>query len=112
MPKLNTTIILLVLPFSSQLLAQPVNVLPHNEKICMQSLKRLIVNQQIIFSDKMMDPDMRRAAERTIDITRDAFNENESYCEAQHALQSYTPDKDQGFSSRLGEVNFLGRSQP
>ena len=110
MPKLNTTIILLIISFPSQLLAQTVNVLPENEKICMQSLEQLIVNQQVIFSDRTVDLDVRRAAERTIDITRDAFNENESYCEAQRVLQSYTPDKDQGFRFRSGEVNFFGRS--
>lgn len=101
-------IIFLLTPLASAL---PVNVLPDNEKLCMETVSRLLARQQAIFSNNQADPNMRRLAERAIDTTREAFAENESYCQAQHALQAYesSADKDDNFHQRSGEVNYFGR---
>lgn len=91
--------------------ALPVNVLPDNEQLCMETVSRLLARQQAIFSNHQADPDMRRVAERAIDTTREAFAENESYCQAQQALQAYesNTNQDDSFHQRQGEVNYFGR---
>ncbi|WP_064607659.1 hypothetical protein [Photobacterium sp. J15] len=81
------------------------NALPDNEKLCMQTVSRLLTKQHVIFSDTKSTPEIRRAAERAIDITRKAFKENQSYCDAQHALQAYKQDPDEGFRHKPGEIN-------
>lgn len=89
--------------------AQPANALPDNEQLCMESMAKMLIEQQVLFSDNKIDPDIRRAAERAIDTSREVFSENGSYCEAERALLGYKPDKDKGFRYRAGEVNFFGR---
>ncbi|MCW8328514.1 hypothetical protein MD588_06810 [Photobacterium sp. SDRW27] len=85
------------------------NVLPDNEILCKQAMGKLLAQQQVIFSDNQAAPDVRRAAERAIDTSREAFRAHGSYCEAQEALQAYKPEKDKSFRYRKGEVNFFGR---
>jgi len=101
---------LILVTTSGIALAQPaMNALPGNEVMCKQAMGKLLAQQQAIFSDRQTAPDIRRAAERAIDTSRDVFRENESYCEAQQALQAYKPEKDKGFRFRQGEVDFFGR---
>lgn len=73
-----------------------------NEQACMKNLERLIVNQQIIYSDSTLALEKRQIAERTIDMTRDAFKENESYCDAQQAMEAYKPENDKGLNLKKG----------
>lgn len=101
---------LLLLSFSTAALASsPVKALPDNEIICMKALEKLIVSKQMVFSDSSAKPDARRNAERVIDAAREVFNSNQSYCEAESAMHSYQSDKEAGFRSRQGEINFFGR---
>ncbi|UXI04439.1 hypothetical protein [Photobacterium sp. TY1-4] len=105
--------LLVLIPLLSPLVqAQPLNVLPDNEKLCMEAVGRLLARQQAIFSNSQAEPNQRRLAERAIDTTREAFSESESYCQAQAALQAYESqkDKDDSFQQRQGEVNYFGRS--
>lgn len=75
----------------------------------MKALEKLIVTKQMVFSNSSAEPDARRDAERVIDAAREVFNNNQSYCEAESAMHQYQADKDAGFRSRQGEINFFGR---
>jgi len=82
-----------------------------NEQACMKNLEQLIVNQQIIYSDSTLALQERQIAEHTIDITRDAFKENESYCDAQQAMEAYVPEKDKELRLHKKQDNYFGRNQ-
>ncbi|QSV16701.1 hypothetical protein [Photobacterium ganghwense] len=84
------------------------NVLPDNEKICLESVEALLGQQQILFSDRHADPEVRRHAERTIDASRDAYARHGSYCDAQKALQAHSQESDT--RSKPGEISVF-RSQ-
>ncbi|ELR66826.1 hypothetical protein C942_04525 [Photobacterium marinum] len=71
----------------------------------MAAVSKLLTKQHLVFSDVNSTPEIRRAAERAIDITRKAFEENQSYCDAQHALQDYKQDPGEGFRHKPGEIN-------
>ncbi|MGF1787643.1 hypothetical protein L4D00_17760 [Photobacterium swingsii] len=101
--------LLLLSTSSSAFAASPVKALPENELICMKALEKLIVSKQMVFSDSSAEPDARRDAERVIDAAREVFNNNQSYCEAESAMHQYRSDKEAGFRSRQGEINFFGR---
>ncbi|MGF1684416.1 hypothetical protein [Photobacterium minamisatsumaniensis] len=90
--------------------ANATNFLPDNEMICLKEMEKLIGKQQILFSDSQSSQEVRRNAERTIDFTREAFAENNSYCDAQRALQAYQNKQVSGLRLQEGEVNRFGRS--
>ncbi|WP_299017987.1 hypothetical protein [uncultured Photobacterium sp.] len=58
------------------------NALPDNEQLCMKVVGRMLAKQHMIFSDTKAVPNIRRATERAIDATREAFGHRESYCKA------------------------------
>ncbi|GAL02290.1 hypothetical protein JCM19237_5183 [Photobacterium aphoticum] len=99
---------LLALSVSPVVLAN--NVLPDNEKICMKEMEILLGQQQVIFSDSQTQPEVRRLAERAIDVSREAFSKNGSYCEAQQALQAMDLRKENVLELKKGEINYFGRS--
>ncbi|GAB3519431.1 hypothetical protein [Photobacterium alginatilyticum] len=108
MPNFRSTIPLLV-ALSGFAQAQVTHALPENEEICRESVGKLLIEQHAIFSNTQIDPDIRRAAERAIDSTREAYSKNESYCQAQEALQAYKTKSKEDFHYRDGEVNYFGR---
>ncbi|WP_051902574.1 hypothetical protein, partial [Photobacterium sanctipauli] len=89
--------------------ANAINTLPDNEQICLQNMEKLIVEQQVLFSDSQSSPEVRRNAERAIDTTRETFSETGSYCDAQRVLQAYQRDTESGLRMKEGEVNYFGR---
>jgi hypothetical protein len=107
MPNVFFIIVTLSLSFFSYA-SNNVTTVMQNEQACMKNLERLIVNQQIIYSDSTIALQERQIAERTIDITRDAFNENESYCDA---MEAYAQENDNGLRLHKGQDNYFGRNQ-
>jgi hypothetical protein len=110
MPNVFFIIVTLSLSFLSYA-SNNVTTVMQNEQACMKNLELLIVNQQIIYSDNTLALQERQIAERTIDITRDAFKENESYCDAQQAMEAYAREKDKGLRLNKGQDNHFGRNQ-
>lgn len=109
MPNVFFIIVTLSLPFFSYA-SNNITTIMQNEQACMKNLELLIVNQQIIYSDSTLAQKERQIAERTIDITRDAFKENESYCDAQQAMEAYLQQKDKGLHLKKGQDNYFGRN--
>ncbi|CAG22396.1 hypothetical protein PBPRB0523 [Photobacterium profundum SS9] len=110
MPNVFFIIVTLSLSFFSYA-SNNITTVMQNEQACMKNLELLIVNQQIIYSDSTLALQERQIAERTIDITRDAFNQKESYCDAQQAMEAYIPEKDKGLRLHKGQNNYFGRNQ-
>ena len=81
-----------------------------DERKCMKDMEVLLSQQQIIFSDSQTKPEVRRLAERAIDVSRRAFNKNSSYCEARTALLSMNPAEENVRQLKKGEINYFGRS--
>ncbi|MGF1703139.1 hypothetical protein L4D09_22880 [Photobacterium makurazakiensis] len=90
--------------------ANATTFLPDNEMICLKEMEKLIGKQQMLFSDSQSSQEVRRNAERAIDFTREVFAENNSYCDAQRALQAYENKQESGLRLQEGEVNRFGRS--
>lgn len=66
-------------------------VTERNEEICKQAFGKKMFNQQIIFSSKKNDAQVRRIAERKITASRDKFQQTGSYCDAIDVLDTFEP---------------------
>ncbi|WP_087017946.1 hypothetical protein [Thaumasiovibrio subtropicus] len=85
--------------------------LPENERVCEDRFTQNMLNQQRIFSDRALEPKVRRHAERAIDHAREVYGNSHSFCAANDALVHYAEDesKTAGHAFRDGEVNYFGR---
>lgn len=90
---------LLLLPLLWTLPAQA-----NNEAKCQQEFVNWMLHQQQQFSDRKSDKMERRRAERAIELARQEYDKQTSFCKTMELVRSYK-DSDPRFKPRTGEIH-------
>ena len=90
---------LLLLPLLWTLPAQA-----NSESQCQQEFVGWMLQQQQQFSDRKSDKMERRRAERAIELARQEYDKQASFCKTMQLVRSYK-DGDPRFSPRSGEIH-------
>ena len=90
---------LLLLPLLWTLPAQA-----SSESQCQQEFVGWMLQQQQQFSDRKSDKMERRRAERAIELARQEYDKQTSFCKTMELVRSYK-DSDPRFKPRSGEVH-------
>ncbi|HEH9439898.1 hypothetical protein AOX56_02070 [Aeromonas sobria] len=90
---------LLLLPLLWTLPAQA-----NNEAKCQQEFVDWMLHQQQQFSDRKSDKMERRRAERAIELARQEYDKQTSFCKTMALVRSYK-DSDPRFKPRTGEIH-------
>ena len=90
---------LLLLPLLWTLPAQA-----NSESQCKQEFVGWMLHQQQQFSDRKSDKMERRRAERAIELARQEYDKQTSFCKTMELVRSYK-DSDPRFKPRTGEIH-------
>jgi len=90
---------LLLLPLLWTLPAQA-----NSESQCQQEFVGWMLHQQQQFSDRKSDKMERRRAERAIDLARQEYDKQASFCKTMQLVHGYK-DADPRFTPRVGEIH-------
>ncbi|WP_148612908.1 hypothetical protein, partial [Aeromonas sobria] len=71
---------------------------------CQQEFVDWMLHQQQQFSDRKSDKMERRRAERAIELARQEYDKQTSFCQTMELVRSYK-DSDPRFKPRAGEIH-------
>ena len=92
---------LLLLPL---LWVLPVQARGDAESRCQQEFVEWMLHQQQLFSNRKADKMERRRAERAIDLARQDYEKQASFCKTMQLVRDYQ-DKDPRLKPRAGEIH-------
>lgn len=76
----------------------------NSESQCQQEFVGWMLQQQQQFSDRKSDKMERRRAERAIELARQEYDKQASFCKTMQLVRSYK-DSDPRFKPRTGEIH-------